>query len=130
MLTGPARIKLDESAPQSNILITAALGGVGIYTIQLAKLGNMHVTATCGTRNAEFVKSLGADEVLDYKTLEGAALKSENKLVPLLESPKAENLEYLVNLVEEGKLKTVINSKHPLSEAEDAWAKSINEQAT
>ncbi|KAJ0969165.1 hypothetical protein J5N97_022042 [Dioscorea zingiberensis] len=59
-----------------NILITAASGGVGLYAVQLAKLANLHVTATCGSRNVELVKSLGADEVLDYKTPDGAKLKS------------------------------------------------------
>ncbi|KAJ0111447.1 hypothetical protein Patl1_01526 [Pistacia atlantica] len=75
-LTQSAGIKLDESGKEINILITAASGGVGHYAVQLAKLGNTHVTATCGARNIEFVKSLGADEVLDYKTPDGAALKS------------------------------------------------------
>ncbi|WJX43504.1 hypothetical protein P8452_30591 [Trifolium repens] len=51
-------------------------GGVGVFAVQLAKLGNHHVTATCGARNIDFVKGLGADEVLDYKTPEGVALKS------------------------------------------------------
>ncbi|XP_021907176.1 chloroplast envelope quinone oxidoreductase homolog isoform X2 [Carica papaya] len=181
-LTKSAGIKLDGSGKQVNILVTAASGGVGHYTVQLAKLGNTHVTATCGSRNIEFVKSLGADEVLDYKTPEGAALKSPSgrkydvvihcansipwstfepnlsdngklvdltpgpramltfvrnkvtfsrkQLVPLLMSPKKENLEYLLNLVKEGKIKTVIDSKHHLSKAEDAWAKSVDGHAT
>lgn len=181
-LTQSAGVKLDGSGNQKNILITAASGGVGHYAVQLAKLGNTHVTATCGARNIEFVKSLGADEVLDYKTPEGAALKSQSgkkydavihcaagvpwstfepnlsengkviditpglsammtfafkkltfskkQLVPLLLIPNGENLNYLVNLVKEGKLKTVIDSKHPLSRAEDAWAKSIDGHAT
>ncbi|KAJ4728432.1 Quinone-oxidoreductase [Melia azedarach] len=75
-LTKSAGIKLDGSGQQKNILITAASGGVGHYAVQLAKLGNTHVTATCGARNIELVKSLGADEVLDYKTPDGAALRS------------------------------------------------------
>lgn len=75
-LTVHAGIKLDGSASETNILVTAASGGVGLFAVQLAKLGNIHVTATCGARNIELVKSLGADEVLDYKTPEGAALKS------------------------------------------------------
>ncbi|XP_021655309.1 chloroplast envelope quinone oxidoreductase homolog isoform X1 [Hevea brasiliensis] len=181
-LTQSVGIKLDGSGKQANILITAASGGVGHYAVQLAKLGNIHVTATCGARNIEFVKSLGADEVLDYKTPEGAALNSpsgrkydavihcatgipwstfepnlsengkviditpgvnamltfalkkltfsKKQLVPLLMVPKAENLDYLVKQVKEGKLKTVIDSKHPLSKAEDAWAKSIAGHAT
>lgn len=75
-LTITGGLKLDKNEPRSNVLVTAASGGVGHYAVQLAKLGNTHVTATCGARNIEFVKSLGADEVLDYKTPEGAALKS------------------------------------------------------
>lgn len=69
-------IKLDGSGERKNVLITAASGGVGHYAVQLAKLGNTHVTATCGARNLELIKSLGADEVIDYKTPDGAALKS------------------------------------------------------
>ena len=75
-LTKDAGIKIDGTGQQKNILVTAASGGVGHYAVQLAKLGNTHVTATCGHRNIDFVKSLGADEVLDYKTPEGAAVKS------------------------------------------------------
>ncbi|ESR56773.1 hypothetical protein CICLE_v10023794mg [Citrus x clementina] len=156
--------------------------GVGHYAVQLAKLGNSHVTATCGARNIEFVKSLGADEVLDYKTPDGAALKSpsgrkydaviqcatgipwstfepnlakngkvidltpgpsamltfawqkltfsKKQLVPLLVIPKGENLVFLVKLLKEGKIKTLIDSKHLLGKAEDAWGKSADGHAT
>ncbi|KMS97074.1 hypothetical protein BVRB_7g178560 [Beta vulgaris subsp. vulgaris] len=181
-LTQSASIKLDGSGETKNILITAASGGVGHYAVQLAKLGNAHITATCGARNLEFVNSLGANEVLDYKTPEGAALKSpsgkkydyvidcamgipwatfepnlstagkviditpgpsaimtfamkmltfsKKQLVPLFLIPKTENYEYVVNLVKEGKLKTVVDSKHPLSKAEDAWSKMMSGHAT
>ncbi|CAN6196517.1 unnamed protein product [Urochloa humidicola] len=59
-----------------NVLITEASGGVGHYAVQLAKLAGLHVTATCGARNLGFVRDLGADEVLDYKTPDGAAMRS------------------------------------------------------
>lgn len=49
------------------VLVTAASGGVGIWTVQLASLAGAHVVGTCGSGNVEFVKSLGANEVLDYK---------------------------------------------------------------
>ncbi|KAJ8499411.1 hypothetical protein OPV22_009963 [Ensete ventricosum] len=68
--------KFDGTGKSSNILITAASGGVGHYAVQLAKRAGLHVTATCGDRNVEFVKQLGADEVLDYKTPQGACLTS------------------------------------------------------
>ncbi|MQK21703.1 hypothetical protein EI013_25365, partial [Escherichia coli] len=75
-LTQIAGVKLDGTGQPKNILVTAASGGVGHYAVQLAKLGNTHVTGTCGARNIDFVKGLGADEFLDYKTPEGAALMS------------------------------------------------------
>jgi NADPH:quinone reductase-like Zn-dependent oxidoreductase len=67
-LTIIAGVKLDGTGKPKNVLVTAASGGVGVYAVQLAKLGNHHVTATCGARNIDLVKDLGADEVLDYKT--------------------------------------------------------------
>jgi NADPH:quinone reductase-like Zn-dependent oxidoreductase len=68
--------KFDGTGKPLNVLITAASGGVGLYAVQLAKLANLHVTATCGAGNIDLVKSLGADEVMDYKTPEGASLQS------------------------------------------------------
>ncbi|CAJ1794084.1 unnamed protein product [Sphenostylis stenocarpa] len=181
-ITKSAGIKLDGSGKRKNILITAASGGVGHYALQLAKLGNTHVTATCGARNIELVKSLGADEVIDYKTPDGAALKSPSgkkydavihcavdipwttfepnltmngkviditpsfaslltfalkkltfstkQLVPLIVFPKGKDLQYLTDLVKEGKLKTVIDSKYPLVNTKDGWAKIISGHAT
>ncbi|XP_008794648.2 chloroplast envelope quinone oxidoreductase homolog [Phoenix dactylifera] len=174
--------KFNGANGPSNVLITAASGGVGHYAVQLAKLANLHVTATCGARNIELVKSLGADEVLDYKTPDGASLKSpsgrkydsvihcatgigwstfepnlttngkviditptfksmvafvlkkvtfsKKQLVPLLLAPKGEDLKFVVDLAKEGKLKTVVDSRHPLSKAEEGWAKSIDGHAT
>ncbi|KAK9944706.1 hypothetical protein M0R45_010262 [Rubus argutus] len=136
-VTQAAGIKLDKTGQLKNVLITGATGGIGHYAVQLAKLGNTHVTATCGARNIEIVKSLGADEVLDYKTPDGAALKSpsdthlfQEEAGTIFVNPKGDNLDYLVKLMKEGKLKTVIDSKHPLSKAEDAWAKGIDGPCT
>ncbi|CAA7404738.1 unnamed protein product [Spirodela intermedia] len=70
-------INLDGVDKPINVLVTAASGGIGHYAVQLLKLaGDVHVTATCGERNLELVKNLGADEVLDYKSPGGAALES------------------------------------------------------
>ncbi|MBX3273367.1 MAG: NADP-dependent oxidoreductase [Sandaracinaceae bacterium] len=48
-------------------LIHAGSGGVGTLAIQLAKALGAHVATTCSERNAELVRSLGADEVIDYR---------------------------------------------------------------
>ncbi|KAI5015715.1 hypothetical protein ZWY2020_057105 [Hordeum vulgare] len=174
--------KFDGTGKPLNVLVTAASGGVGLYAVQLAKLANLHVTATCGARNMDLVKSLGADEVMDYKTPEGTSLQSpsgrkydgvvhctvgvswssfqplltdagrviditpnfsailtsalhwvtfsKKRLVPLLLSPNKADLEFLVGLLKEGKLKTVIDSRFPLSDAGKAWQSSIDGHAT
>ena len=172
----------DGTGKPLNVLITGASGGVGHYAVQLAKLAGLHITATCGARNMELVKSLGADEVIDYKTPEGASLQSpsgkkydgvvhctvgiswstfepvlattgrvidltpnftailksalhkvtfaEKRLVPLLVSPNKADLEFLVGLLKDGNLKTLIDSRFPLSEVSKAWEKSIEGHAT
>jgi NADPH:quinone reductase-like Zn-dependent oxidoreductase len=48
------------------VLITAASGGVGVWGVQLAHLAGAEVVGTCGPSNVDFVRSLGADTVLDY----------------------------------------------------------------
>ncbi|XP_051217794.1 chloroplast envelope quinone oxidoreductase homolog [Lolium perenne] len=172
--------KFDGTGSASNILITAASGGIGSYAVQLAKLGNHSVTATCGARNLDLVESIGADEVLDYKTPEGAALKnssgkkydyivnttdggkwsafkpslssngrvvdvspnfgnfvasiltlfSKKKLSTVNLSLGMEDLSFLLELVKEGKLKMVLDSRHPFEKAADAWEKSLSGHAT
>ncbi|MCD9561122.1 hypothetical protein HAX54_020095 [Datura stramonium] len=75
-LVDVAGIKLEGSGQRMNILVTDASSVLGHYVVQLAKLGNAHVTGTCGACNIEFMKSLGADKVLHYKMPKGTTLKS------------------------------------------------------
>ena len=54
--------------PGQKVLIHGAAGGVGSFAVQFAKSGGLLVAATCGTNNVAYVRSLGADRVIDYKT--------------------------------------------------------------
>ena len=50
-----------------SILIHGAAGNVGAYAVQLAAQAGLHVTATAGSADLEYVRSLGAERVVDYQ---------------------------------------------------------------
>lgn len=54
--------------PGERLLVRGAGGGVGSVAVQLGKAFGAHVTALAGARNRDFVRGLGADEVLDHRT--------------------------------------------------------------
>ncbi|KAJ3685234.1 hypothetical protein LUZ61_014398 [Rhynchospora tenuis] len=137
--------KFDGTGPKCNILITAASGGVGHYLVQLAHLAGLHVTATCGARNIDLVKSLGANEVLDYKTPEGQQLASPSGkpydcvINCVANTEWSSTLE--ANLTSDGKVievtptpvtmaRTVLDSTYTLDKAQEAWDRCMSGHAT
>jgi NADPH:quinone reductase-like Zn-dependent oxidoreductase len=52
--------------PGTRIVVYGASGSCGTASVQLAKHFGAHVTGVCNTKNVELVRSLGADEVIDY----------------------------------------------------------------
>lgn len=54
--------------PDQTILIHGGAGGVGGFAVQLAALAGLKVISTCSARNREWVRQLGASEVIDYNS--------------------------------------------------------------
>ena len=57
-----------DAAPRQRVLINGAGGGSGSFAIQLAKRAGAHVTGVDNAGKLDFMRSLGADEVIDYRS--------------------------------------------------------------
>jgi NADPH:quinone reductase-like Zn-dependent oxidoreductase len=132
---------------EHQVLIYGASGSVGTFVVQLSKHFGAHVTAVCSTTNVNPVQSLGADKVVDYtredftktsdsfdiifdavgktgKSTCSNLLKPTGKFVSVRGSAKESpnDLLFLKELIESGKLKTVIDKRYPLEQIREAHA--------
>lgn len=102
------------------VLIHAGAGGVGTFAIQLAKNSGAYVATTAGTNNVEFLRSLGADEVIDYKKQDFESILHDFDFV--LDSLGGENQEKSFTILKEGgKLASLVSEPNK----EKAAAKNI-----
>jgi len=65
-LTALQALRKAEIQPGQRVLMNGAAGGVGTFTVQIAKSLGANVTGVCSTRNVDMVRLIGADHVIDY----------------------------------------------------------------
>lgn len=95
-----ALVERGKVGPGQKVLIHAGAGGVGSIAIQLAKYLGATVATTVSAGNADFVRELGADVVIDYRTEDFAEILHGYDLV--LDSLGGENLERSLKVLKPG----------------------------
>ncbi|WP_063129175.1 NADP-dependent oxidoreductase [Nocardia fusca] len=95
-----ALVERGNVQPGQKVLVHAGAGGVGSIAIQLAKHLGATVATTAGAANADFVRELGADHVIDYRSQDFEQLLHDYDLV--LDSLGGKNLEKSLRVLRRG----------------------------
>ena len=95
-----ALVEIADVRPGQKVVIHAGAGGVGTIAIQLAKHLGAHVATTASERDADFLRDLGADVVIDYRTQDFAAELKDYDVT--LDSLGGENLERSLKVLRRG----------------------------
>jgi NADPH:quinone reductase-like Zn-dependent oxidoreductase len=106
------------------VLVHAAAGGVGHYTVQIAKYLGAHVVGTSSSKNRDFVMSLGADEHIDYQGYDWA--NSPYQFDFILDAIGAENIDKSLEVAKPGSTLISIPSGLSGDVTEKAKAKGVN----
>jgi len=104
--------------PGEKVLVHTAAGGVGSLAVQLAKAAGAVVLATCGSANIEFVRSLGADHVFDYRTCDfvQAVLNVTEGVDVVFDTVGGETLARSIEVVRSGgRMVSIVDTPYPLS---------------
>jgi NADPH:quinone reductase-like Zn-dependent oxidoreductase len=80
-LTAWRALEKAELKSGQRVLILGAAGGVGSFAVQLARWKGAHVTGTASANNHEYVRSLGAESVIDYQTQPAEAVVHDMDVV-------------------------------------------------
>jgi NADPH:quinone reductase-like Zn-dependent oxidoreductase len=95
-----ALVECANVQPGQKVLIHAGSGGVGTYVIQLAKHLGATVATTTGTSNVDWVRDLGADLVIDYRTQDFETLVRDYDVV--VDSQSGETLAKSLRVLKPG----------------------------
>lgn len=106
-----------------SILVLAAAGGVGSFAVQLAHNVGARVIGTASAKNADFVRSLGADEVIDYTTTRFEDVVKDVDVV--LDAIGGESLERAYGVVKKGGILTTIVDAVDQAKAESAGIRAV-----
>jgi len=74
-------IRAADLSKGQKVLVYGASGAIGSAAVQILKYQGVRVTAVCGTKNVNLIKSLGADKVIDYQTDDFTQIKERFDLI-------------------------------------------------